>query len=190
CHCPSCGAPETLDNSDVCAYCDSHLNDGAHGWVLDKIEPYYGRRKRQVNTVPRQSLAKATAADEEVVCCAITLMHADGVVDEREEKQLHKFAKSRNIPPARLQTMINTVLANEGATIPSPSNTDNYDDLIGDLVRICLADGVVDESELAMLRMLGERINYSDYELDQLIKRERGEMYREARDSSFGRVVV
>jgi uncharacterized tellurite resistance protein B-like protein len=86
--------------------------------------------------------------------------------------------------------MINTVLANEGATIPSPSNTDNYDDLIGDLVRICLADGVVDESELAMLRMLGERINYSDYELDQLIKRERGEMYREARDSSFGRVVV
>jgi uncharacterized tellurite resistance protein B-like protein len=191
CHCPTCGAPETLDNSDVCAYCDTPLNDGAHGWVLDTVEPYYGRRrKRQVNSVPRQSLAKATVADEEVVSCAIALMYADGKVDHREEMQLHKFAKARNLPPARLQAMINTVLANDGATIPVPSNTDDFDELIGDLVRICLADGVVDENEHAMLRMLGERINYSDYDLEQVIKRERGEMHREARDAKFGRVVL
>jgi hypothetical protein len=36
-HCPTCGAPESSSASNACEYCNSVLNDGAHGWILVDI---------------------------------------------------------------------------------------------------------------------------------------------------------
>jgi endogenous inhibitor of DNA gyrase (YacG/DUF329 family) len=37
-HCPNCGAPEPGDASNACPFCNTVLNDGAHGWVLLAIQ--------------------------------------------------------------------------------------------------------------------------------------------------------
>ena len=36
-HCPTCGAPESINASSACEFCGTVLNDGLHGWLLEDL---------------------------------------------------------------------------------------------------------------------------------------------------------
>jgi predicted lipid-binding transport protein (Tim44 family)/uncharacterized tellurite resistance protein B-like protein len=181
CHCPACGAPETISNTDVCAFCSVQLNTGEQGWVLEHVETYSNHRpwRPPVSTLPRSHTRQATVADLELVRFAIALMLADGKTDAREEAQLARFARARYINARRLKALIKGIEEGESTRLPAISR-EAACELISDLARICLADGKVDESEMAMLRIVAQRTNFNEDDIERLIEIERDAMYRSA----------
>ncbi len=47
--CPNCGAPLEFGESGACAYCQSFVTNGEHGWVLDNYEALYQFKKGNLN---------------------------------------------------------------------------------------------------------------------------------------------
>jgi hypothetical protein len=47
-HCPNCGAPLTITESDACEYCNTPLADGLHGWLLEAVRPHNDPELRQI----------------------------------------------------------------------------------------------------------------------------------------------
>ncbi len=185
CHCPGCGAPDTASKNPTCDFCGTPLNTGRYSWVLDSIHNrLHSRHQRHVvSSVPREYTGRATLADKEVIACAITVMYADGHVDDREEMQLNRFARTRGIPPSELADIIDSVNKGDGASMAADS-PESARELIDTMLAMCLADGHVDRAERQMLKNMGAKANLTDYDIDQLVKRKRAELYREARGAA------
>ncbi len=47
--CPNCGAPLEFGESGACAYCQSFVTNGEHGWVLDNYEALYQFKNGNIN---------------------------------------------------------------------------------------------------------------------------------------------
>ena len=92
-----------------------------------------------------ESLAKGHFAN------LIKIANADGVIDEKEEKLLHRLAKNFGITDREFNEMINH--ESEYSFIPPVSKVERYERFVN-LLRVVVADEDVSDFEMVALRRL------------------------------------
>ncbi|MBN2712963.1 MAG: TIM44-like domain-containing protein, partial [Planctomycetes bacterium] len=198
-HCPSCGAPESGGASGKCEYCGAILNDGSRDWVLADA-PSWATSEAQsmLRTLREQKVRKATTgrsvestvevAGVEVlpsgaamVAWIVKMMLADQVIDEKEREMLNAVAANHNIPQELFEAMIASAMSGE-AQVPEPASREEAWKWLIAMARMALADGSIQSAEYEMLMEAGGKLGMSDYDVKAMIKRERANLYREAKE--------
>jgi len=191
-HCPGCGAPVSTELADACQYCGTVLNDGSHDWVLDAVELTYATEVQEcMNAIEEQSEAKEVVAkpgseQPSVLIAAawmIKTMLADKVIDKKERKLLNSYAAAHNIPNATIESLIQGAEHNT-LNIPEPKNRDDARNWITLMAKMALSDGFISHQEKQLLTQLGKQLNYSSYDIKQIIASERRKLYKEGKMSS------
>ena len=117
-HCPNCGAPETLNDSGCCEYCQTPLNDGSRDWTLLEIRNFSGfsaasDAAEALDHASDDVLGGINFLDEKdgdsLIAAAAGLMLADGQIDPKEEQLLQRFAQQRKMAPERLHAIVESV---------------------------------------------------------------------------------
>ncbi|RCK80978.1 MAG: putative membrane protein [Candidatus Ozemobacter sibiricus] len=161
-HCPNCGAPEQTGQEFACPYCDTVLNDGSQDWVLERL---LGVNDTEVLNAIRQAGQPNRPASRPAP--------RSGPDTAAPTAQPGLSPEPTPAPPAAMPP---------DATRPSPtgpsetttgsdSSLDSSDrpptplpslDILEWLVATMLADGVIDEKEMALLHDMGRRLGVSE----------------------------
>lgn len=204
-HCPSCGAPESSGTANECVYCGSVMNDGKKEWVLEAVADRNDKVIREAlarvgnnkvkaapYTAPGQAqesisvaVAGAGVSGVELIRWTIAMMLADGKIDEKEMEMIKGLAAKRGINETRLQALIAELqnIADPIGHVNETSQLEADAELIRHLARVALADGEVSGEELAMLNNVGKKIAMAPIDVDMLIKRERRNLFQEAKEA-------
>ena len=185
-HCPNCGAPQTSLTIDKCEYCGAILNDGSYDWVLDDITFFNGYPEMShmqslsfKDNNSQQTYIKNFDNESIVSCCAAVMM-IDGEISDDESKLLPILAANHNISQERLDMLINSV-KEHGLHIPAPKSKEEAQEFLKCMVQMCLIDGKVTSKEKQLIKQLMSKTGYTDIDLNLMIKRERTEMYKIAK---------
>jgi len=170
-HCPGCGAANIQNSTGECRYCGLQQNDGSVSWVLESVESFSGFAK-----MPLQSVKFSKLEEEHAIQCMIAIMFADGVVDEKETKYLKKMAKQKGISMDRLQQLIDQVHSDKKIEMFNSTDRMEQINFIKMIIRMCLADGVINGAERKLLKTLAARFGYLDADINVYIRKERNEM--------------
>lgn len=204
-HCPSCGAPEQTGTENECQYCGAVMNDGKVEWVLeavcdrtdDRVAGMLIRAKnaRKESPAPVGATSPASAKVEakeietvisgvELMRYTIAMMMADGKIDAQELEMIKSLAQRADLNNSKLQPIVD-----ELKRAPDPvqyaidmSLNEPDQGLLRQLARIALADGNVSSQESQMLKNIGIKIGFAAYDIDQLIKQEKKQMFQEAQE--------
>jgi hypothetical protein len=196
-HCPGCGAPESDLTSNACQFCGEVLNDGSHDWVLDQIlamnSPEAQQWLRQLaaeTVVEAQVIGPATGpvssqADEpprgkELLIWMVKMALADQQLDDRERKLLVRMAENQQVPLDELNAL---VLSAEQGTLeaPTPANREQGREWLVAMADMSVRDGKVQAAEYQMLRQVGAKLNWTDYDIKRLLRERHTRMYQAAR---------
>lgn len=96
----------------------------------------------------------------------ISLSAADGKIENVERVALSKIAFEWGIPLDRLNIMINK--ANEYIYL-IPQNMHERENQLDQMISLAKADGEFAPAELALIKMVAEKLGFSNEELDQII---------------------
>jgi len=186
-HCLNCGAPETITSSGHCEYCGAPQNDGSLDWCLIKIQQFrsYSNHDEYRSALGTQKSADGTEEtvlskydSELLLASVVNVMLADGVTDENEIKLLYKIAKKYSVEEERLNMIIQTVKAN-GFTIPAPETKEAVTEFLRCMTQMALINGKITSEEMMIMKKVSLAFGYSDIDLNLLIKRERGKLYKQ-----------
>ncbi len=191
-HCPSCGAPEQTGAANECQYCGAVMNDGKIEWVLDAITSRSDQLVAAITSQKQQS-AETTAVQPgdasevssvEILRYTVAMMLADGNIAPREMEIISALAQRMTISPKKLENLVNEVKSfpNPVDHVIDTSVTEPGRALMQQLARVALADGRVTEDELQMLKKLGRKLEMTAFDVGILIKNERNQLYKEAKD--------
>lgn len=190
-HCPNCGAPESGGTSGSCDSCGATLNDGSVTWALeaamDLAEEHARGLIERLNVRPGDRPASAPAAPPAeqpsaagMLAWMVKTALADGEVDARERALLESVAARHRVPPERLEQMI--AAARSGTLdVPAPASQEDARGNLRAIAFAALADGRLAPAENALLREVARRAGVSDYDVSQLLRRTRAELYADAR---------
>lgn len=173
-HCPVCGTLTSPSPSPYCSGCNTLLNDGNIDWILDHMAPeddaWIQELEREINEQKTDQNYTPLRSGLELAAWMVKAMTADGVIAEQEEAILYDFARGKGISTHQIQSMI--LAANENSLhTPEPATFEEAVEWLSEMIRICLADGSITEPEKNAMLTLGRHIEYSAYDLDQLIQR-------------------
>lgn len=185
-HCPTCGAPQTRSAGDVCEYCSAVQNDGGNGWVLGEVKPFFGFTPaiagRAADSAGAEPLPPMSPRDNErLLQSAAAVMMADGEIDEREQGSLRKMAARRGIDETRLSALVAQVRTEGTVLAPGSGTVAQNREFLRALVVMCLADGNVTGREKKLIKSLVGHMKYTDVDVDQMIKRERGSLFKQSK---------
>jgi uncharacterized tellurite resistance protein B-like protein len=189
-HCPNCGAPLTDQVSNACQYCNTVLNDGAHGWILldmpryttppaqDLIEQLENSDEPDLSSQPSDNPV-VRASDAGLLAWAVDVAAADGNVDDKERLLLTSFATRRGISTDQLDRMISAALHGQ-LEVPAPASRMEATTWLSAMAAIAQADGNFTNQEYALLRALGDKVGLADYDIKMLIKQAQASHYTAA----------
>lgn len=182
-HCTGCGAPETINTKNECEYCGMILNDGTHDWILKDVRPYnaynvsYAKEEESIADDPRFAIPILSHnLNVKLIISAISIMNADGHIDDREKKWLINMAKKRNISKSELDSLIDSVIKDKIPVI-IPNNIQEGKHFAKAMVRMCLMDGRVTAAEKRLLKAQMSKLGYSELDLNYMITREKNILY-------------
>lgn len=179
--CPGCGAAPAQADAQMCEYCATAFNDGSRGWVLAEIVPFglWERPEEAPGTtvLPGIEGAEDVAAADAVAAMAACLA-VDGTLHYRELAYLDKFAERRGMTSAQVEQIVEEARAGR-LPYAAPFGADRS--LLSNLIRMCLADGYIEDSERALLALAARRAGVHELELKELIRAERETLARRAR---------
>lgn len=198
-HCGNCGAPHDYDSRGLCSSCGSVLSQDASAWILDRVyawnhvdlakllnrledqqESYDARRQFFINAAA-PSVPGSSRHAEECMAWAVSVMLADGTMDERERQALAVMATKAGLQAG----MIDAVIADLEAgtlSLPQPANTTQAQAWLDDMIAIALADKQISKQEFAVLLAVGQKLGFIAYDVKQQIRQHRAQAYREARE--------
>ena len=190
-HCPTCGAPESNSASGVCDFCGATLNDGSQTWALLDAAPmshpralaFLQQLREQVPTTDAEAGGNDNGhpvAPAAALAWMIKMTLADGQLDSGERELLESYAASHGIPQDRLEQMLAAARANS-LDVPIPADGAEARASLEVMARAALADGKITNEESALLQSAGERLGLSDYDVQQLIRRTKSDLYAQAR---------
>lgn len=174
--CPSCGAPPAEADAASCSYCSRAFNDGRLSWVLAEIVPF--GMWRRPSTGPAAPVALygldwgENLAPVDAVAVLAKGLAADGVVDDREKAFLFGYAEKRGVSAEKAAELVAAALRG-GLDLPRPADNAQAESMLRGLIRMVLADGVVNDSERALLAAFAGSIGLDGRDVGQLIKEER-----------------
>ncbi len=102
-HCSGCGAPQSKNYQDCCAYCGSRFNSGEQDWVLQDFSPYLEHiikvkgQRFAVDKIPGKR-ADRIFDPVSLLSVLVLALFADGKVAPAEKSCLDEFVKNRRIP--------------------------------------------------------------------------------------------
>ncbi|NLP04616.1 TIM44-like domain-containing protein [Candidatus Fermentibacteria bacterium] len=177
-HCQGCGAPFEGGDSGNCSYCGRVLNDGSQDWVLTGMEAFDPSRfvPASVDAIGRASLVPPDL----VLAAMASTMHSDGEIDPSEEAELRRFAAANGVRPPDFDEILSSVRA--GAELPRPGTPKEAREILASMVRMALADGKVQQSELALLTKFAEASGLARADVTMVLARERADLFREAKE--------
>jgi tellurite resistance protein len=189
-HCPNCGAPETRSEKEYCEYCHTPLNDGSRDWTLSEVGRFSGYpqvvhqyKAMQAETPLFVGGPMLSSVDNEtIIACCAGVMLADGEIDPQEKELLESMSKAKGVSPEKLNMLIGSVQAGT-MEIPVPESSETAKELLRCMVMMCLMDGKVTSSERDLLKTLASRMGYTDIDIQQMIKRERMELFKKAKQA-------
>jgi uncharacterized tellurite resistance protein B-like protein len=97
----------------------------------------------------------------------VSLSAADGKIEEVERVALSKIAYERGIPLDRLNIMLSR--ANEYAYL-IPQNLKEKEKQLDEMISLALVDGELSPAELELIKMVAEKLGFSNVELDKIIQ--------------------
>jgi hypothetical protein len=194
-HCPGCGAPESSLASHACEFCGEVLNTGSHDWVLSDILAMSGLDATNlVGQAREQATAMAPVEGElvelngaartprgtELLSWAVKMALADNELDEKEQKMLNRVAKNRHVDAQTMEVVIDAARRGE-LDVPEPADRDEARRWLNSLADVSLWDGRVHTEEFNLLCQAGKRFEYSAYDIKNLLKKRKAQMYQAAR---------
>jgi len=109
--------------------------------------------------------------DKEHFFDLIQIAFADGVVDKNETEMLHRLGKKKGFTDAEIDNLINATKVN---SYNPPYDFFKRFSQIYEIVKMTLADGVIEENEIRLASKLATKIGFTENEipvlLDLLIK--------------------
>lgn len=96
----------------------------------------------------------------------VSLSVADGKIEDAERVALSKIAFERNIPLDRLNVML--AKADE-YTYLIPQNQSDRERQLEEMISLALIDGELAKAELELIHMVGEKLGFTNDELDEII---------------------
>jgi len=191
-HCIGCGAPQTVSFSSQCEYCGLNLNDGNGDWILKEVKPYNYRADKQVSnqigasdfSLEGQLLETSVFSYEtniKLLSCMIAIMNADNVIDPSELALLYKMAEKRNISRNEIDALMESLKGKESGSVVFDSQ-DEVKYFFRAMIKMCLADGKVDSSERKLLKQIFSRFNYTDFDINQMIRKEQASEFKLAKN--------
>jgi hypothetical protein len=178
--CPNCGAAPAQGDPEKCAFCGTPFNDGKHGWVLRRVQPI-GKWTRPVlaegkagdfNLAWAGTLSATDAVG--VLACALA---ADGEGAAEERRLIADVARTRGVPPARVEELLAAARAGK-LDAPMPKTKEEAEAVVRGLVQMCLADGKVTGGERRALDAFGLKVGLTANQIGQWIDYERKDAYR------------
>lgn len=104
--------------------------------------------------------------DKEHFFDLIQIAFADGVVDKNETEMLHRLGKKKGFTDAEIESLIN---ANKVNSYHPPYDYFKRFSQIYEIVKMTLADGIVDENEIRMAGKLATKIGFTENEIPVLL---------------------
>lgn len=209
-HCPSCGAPEQTGVENECAYCGATMNDGNKEWVLetvlDRNDPQVAAILIKISQMSRKLTEEARITGEtkgstpgiavrnhedfkisglELIRWTAAMMLADGEIDSKEMDLISGLARQQDIQPHRLQEIL-AELKSAASPVEHVMQTSKIaadSELLRQLARVALADGKLSSEETEMLKLVGQKLGMGAADIDLLLKRERKNLYQEAKET-------
>jgi tellurite resistance protein len=100
----------------------------------------------------------------------VSLIAADGKIEEIERVTLSKIAFARGIPPDRFNVML--LKANEYKYL-IPQNHHEREVQLQEMIDVALVDGDFSKKEIDLIRMVGGKLGFTEAELDAIIEKHR-----------------
>lgn len=97
----------------------------------------------------------------------VALSAADGRIEEIERSTLLRIATRQNIPTDRVNIMLSK--AGEYAYL-IPQNVKDRESQLHEMIDLALIDGILDESELALITMVAEKLQFTREELNEILR--------------------
>lgn len=204
-HCPSCGAPESGEASDACAFCGTTANRTRLGWVLVGMHDWQSPAARKyrarlaalkgdlaeleatrevekavVSEVGRRWRPENHEAPAELLAWAAQTLRADPSADGLEAALLRDVAARYGVPDETLDRIVTS--ARLGLVeVSLPEDREEARHWLEEMAAIAVADGRINRVEERMLRKLGRHLGYSDYDVRLVIRRQYQERYGQAK---------
>ena len=189
-HCPGCGAPASEQTRGNCEYCGTPFNDGSKDWILTAIMPYAAYRstvkasaiaESETPSASASSLTQSKNLDkEQIMAVIIHSMLDDNVIDQEEQKVLMEFLQHMNMSVEHINQLMNGIY--DGSyTVLSPQKAIERKELLAEVVNLCLLDSKISSTERKVLDSLCTKFGYTNADLKMLIKKQRGQLYREGK---------
>ena len=116
----------------------------------------------------------------ELLSWAVKMALADNQLDERERELLQQVARHRHIPPEQLETLIQA--AEHGQLeAPQPIDPEEARRWLVAMADMSLSDGRTLQSEYQLLCQAGAQLNMNPYDVKQLLRQRRTDLYQAAR---------
>lgn len=97
----------------------------------------------------------------------VSLVAADGKIEEVERMALSKIAFQRGIPVDRFKVMLEK--ANEYRYL-IPQNHHDREKQLQEMIEVAMVDGDFSKAERDLIVMVGEKLGFSKGELDSILK--------------------
>jgi uncharacterized tellurite resistance protein B-like protein len=110
----------------------------------------------------------------------IKMTCADGHVDERERELLSSVAQRHHIPLDRLDQMLAAAQSGQ-LDVAQPADRTEGRAHLKSMASIALADGKISRSEYTLLKEAGTRLGLGAYDVNQLIRRAKTDLYAQAK---------
>ncbi|MCD4701880.1 MAG: TIM44-like domain-containing protein [Candidatus Aegiribacteria sp.] len=177
-HCPGCGAPYEGGPTGECEYCGRPLNDGSQNWVLESVKRFSASRitSRVIAVTEPSSLV----SPELLLLSIVQAMYADGVVSEKEKKNLLAFALKRRITIKQLREIIETVKSGQDS-LPSTGSLAEVKEILVAMARMVLADGKLTSGEKNLLQAFGKSQGLVWRDVKRIISHQKESLFKEAK---------
>jgi uncharacterized tellurite resistance protein B-like protein len=190
-HCPNCGAPITSDLSSACSFCNTVLNDGAHGWVLSDIVSTSSQagqswmmRLRSVDSqipAPGAPNGKISLSPSGLLAWCVKVAAADGEVDANERQLLLSLADKTGVDPQRVDQMIEMALGGR-LEVPDPPDKLTAHLWLTAMAAAAMADGQIRPPEAQLLNTAAQRFGFGQEDVAMLLRQQYVQHLAKARE--------
>ena len=197
--CQSCGAPIAVGHESRCSWCGVALNDGTTDWVLETVGIYRPvpafLREDRLDDLDNLGLGverletDRLVNEPELLQSLARMVAADGQLHDKEREWLARFAQRRGVAGERFDEIIRAATDNQ-QDIELPTDPGQARSFMDHLIRAALIDGRIHSRERRLLRSAAAQIGWSAADLKLAIRRNRGELYRQAREIITATVVA
>jgi len=185
-HCPGCGGPLGSAFAVSCSYCNSVLNEGSNGWILERIavendKDYLEALSRKTACESELEEDNETRSARDVITIMAQILLADGKSEPAEMQLLNKIAQCYDMSETQVKAIIQSLKAGL-VYIPAPADNRESWNLLMAAARMALSDDEISPLEERELILLAQHLGYSASDVVRAVKAEEKRRFAEQRE--------